>query len=239
MATDYEERRETERRVELTEQQRVTALAHALAEELTKTTGDQWKVTKYPGMADTRHSDAEGATYSYGEVTASDGAAFILHGAGWAGRGRISIGGDFPRDERNAIYGPRYDTAEYKACRATIAADRAQGDTLAATARGIVRRILPAYRDQYAQAIAAKRTSDEHNNAAAELARQMRAALHDDRDYSRSTPDDHGFYINLTGHTYGSGRTGDDYVTFDRLTTNAGKALRIAAILAEREEGDK
>jgi hypothetical protein len=200
---------------ERAEEQRIAALARALVTEL----GDAWSV---------KPADDDGRMH-YGRLVGPQGMALYIHGAGWAGTGRLSVSGDYPRRDSN-YYGPREGRAK-----ATIAAERAQGDTLAKAAREIVSRMFNHYREQYAKALAQAEAHDAYQSKAEQNAAKMRAALGDiqsDSQYTRST---RGFYINMTGQTYGSGDCGDDSVRFDRLSTSVEKALRIAAILAEPE----
>jgi len=210
-ATDYD-------LAERAEEQRIAALANALATEL----GDAWSVKRW---------DDDGRMH-YGRVVGPQGMTLYIHGAGWAGRGRLSVSGEYPRRDSN-YYGPREDRAK-----ATIAAERAQGDTLAKAAREIVARMFNVYREQYAKALAAAEAHDRYESAAEAVAAKMRAALGDIQSDSQYRREPRGFYVNMNGHTYGSGDCSDDSVRFDRLSTSVPKALRIAAILAEPEASE-
>lgn len=195
------------------ERQRIAAVGQALALEL----GEGWQVKPW-------NADDDGRMH-YATVTGPDGMAISIHGAGWAGCGRLSLSGEYPRRDGGNYYAPREDRAK-----ATYAADRAPK----VIARDAVRRMVPLYRTQYAEGLRQAQIHDAYESAAAANAERMRIALGTNDGTNHREP--HAFYLNAQGRTYTSGRAGDDDVHFDRLTTTIAKGVRIAAILAEPEE---
>lgn len=118
-------------------------------------------------------------------------------------------------------------TNKHVHARITVAASRTPADM----AREIFRRLLPSYYEQLLALLDLKVQYDESDTKRrVNIQRIIEAS--DGQIETLKNRDPFTFYLNREG-VYASGQVYDDSVSFERLSTNIDKAVRIAAILAE------